>query len=138
MSELGKVLDPTADRLLFIVGVGGIIIDGAAPLWFSLLVLVREVLVGGDARRAHRCSGMKRFDVTWLGKAGTFALMFAFPAFLLGRRRLAVAELLPRGRPGCFGIPGLVLSYYAAITYVPIMRAQPAPRAGGRAEGGRR
>ena len=29
-----------------------------------------------------------------------------------------------------FGIPGLVLSYYAAITYIPIMRAEPAPRAG--------
>src|SRR5690242_3941096 len=33
VSELGKVLDPTADRLLFIVGVGSIIIDGSAPLW---------------------------------------------------------------------------------------------------------
>ena len=53
MSELGKVLDPTADRLLFIVGVGGIIIDGAAPLWFSLLVVVREVLVGGALVVAH-------------------------------------------------------------------------------------
>ena len=32
VSELGKVLDPTADRLLFIVCVGGIIVDGSAPL----------------------------------------------------------------------------------------------------------
>ena len=35
-SEFGKVFDPTADRLLFIIGIGGIIIDGAAPLWIVL------------------------------------------------------------------------------------------------------
>ena len=46
VSEIGKVLDPTADRLLFIVGVLGIIIDGSAPGWFSVLVVVREAVIG--------------------------------------------------------------------------------------------
>ena len=31
-SEFGKIFDPTADRLLFIVAIGGIIIDHSAPL----------------------------------------------------------------------------------------------------------
>ena len=31
VSELGKILDPTADRLLLIVGIGSIAIDDAAP-----------------------------------------------------------------------------------------------------------
>src|SRR4029450_2772640 len=31
VSELGKILDPVADRLLFIVGAGGILIDGSVP-----------------------------------------------------------------------------------------------------------
>jgi len=35
VSELGKILDPVADRLLFFVGVGGIMIDGSCPLWFG-------------------------------------------------------------------------------------------------------
>ena len=44
VSEIGKVLDPAADRILFVVGVGAIIIDGSAPLWFSILVVAREAV----------------------------------------------------------------------------------------------
>ncbi len=120
VSDLGKVLDPTADRLLFIVGVGGIMIYGAAPLWFSLLVLVREVLVGG-ALVVLTTLGMKRFDVSWWGKAGTLSLMVSFPAFLLADADVAVSGFMRVVAWG-FGLPGLVLSYYAAITYVPLMR----------------
>ena len=61
VSELGKMLDPVADRLLFFVGVGGILIDGSVPTWFAVAVLAREVLVaagtvdpGGDGRATHR------------------------------------------------------------------------------------
>jgi len=120
VSELGKVLDPTADRLLFIVGVGGIMIYGAAPLWFSLLVLFREVLVGG-ALVVLTALGMKRFDVSWWGKAGTLALMVSFPAFLVADADVPVSGFMRVVAWG-FGLPGLVLSYYAAITYVPLMR----------------
>src|SRR4029453_15216893 len=46
-SELGKILDPVADRLLFFVGAGGILIDGSVPTWFAVVVLIRETVVGG-------------------------------------------------------------------------------------------
>ena len=46
-SELGKILDPTADRLLLIVSIPSLIIDGSIPVWFALLALIRELLVGG-------------------------------------------------------------------------------------------
>ena len=55
-SEFGKMFDPTADRLLFIIGIGGIIVDGAAPLWVCWAVVIREVLVGGTVAIAPRCS----------------------------------------------------------------------------------
>src|SRR5436190_12660629 len=45
VSDLGKILDPVADRLLFFVGVGGIMVDGSCSRWFGWAVLVREVLV---------------------------------------------------------------------------------------------
>ena len=47
VSELGKILDPTADRLLLLVAVPCLLIDGTIPGGFALTVLVREVLVGG-------------------------------------------------------------------------------------------
>jgi cardiolipin synthase (CMP-forming) len=120
VSDLGKVLDPVADRLLFIVGVGGIMIDGAAPLWFSLAVLFRELAVG-LAMIVLSMLGMKRFDVSWWGKAGTLALMVAFPSFLISESAFRYADFM-RVIAWGFGIPGLILSYYAAITYIPIMR----------------
>lgn len=120
VSEIGKVLDPAADRLLFIVGITAIIIDRSAPLWFCLLVLVREAVIGG-AMVVLTALGMKRFDVTYLGKCATFALMFAFPGFLLGESGIRFEDAF-RAAAWICGIPGLVLSYYTAVVYVPKMR----------------
>ncbi|MCB1002630.1 MAG: CDP-alcohol phosphatidyltransferase family protein [Acidimicrobiales bacterium] len=119
VSTVGKVLDPVADRLLFFVGVGAIVIDGRAPAWFSVLVLARELFVS-VAVLVLAALGAKRIDVTWFGKAGTFCLMFAFPLFLAGSDpNLGVADLATYAAWG-FGVPGLVLSYYAAVLYVPL------------------
>ena len=121
-SEFGKIFDPTADRLLFIVAIGGIIVDHSAPLWIAWAVVTREVLFGGTVAIATLVFGMKRFDVTWLGKVATFLLMFAFPGFMLGASKFPghqgfeIASWL-------LGIPGLILSYYTAITYIPTIRA---------------
>ena len=120
VSEVGKVLDPAADRLLFIVGITGIIIDGSAPIWVGLLVVVREAVVGG-AMVVLTLLGMKRFDVTYLGKCATFALMFAFPLFLLGASDFAWHSACQAAAWICV-IPGLALSYYTALAYVPTMR----------------
>src|SRR5687767_11117670 len=80
-STLGKILDPTADRLLLLVGIGAILIDGSVPVVVAVLALAREVLVAATAL-VLAALGARRIDVTWSGKAGTFGLMFAIPLFL--------------------------------------------------------
>ncbi|MDP9463138.1 MAG: CDP-alcohol phosphatidyltransferase family protein [Actinomycetota bacterium] len=121
-SEFGKVFDPTADRLLFIVAIGGIIIDNSAPLWFAWAVVAREVVVGGTVAIATLAFGMKRFDVSWWGKVATFLLMFAIPGFMLGASDFPVHQGFQIAA-WLLGIPGLVLSYYTAVTYIPTIRA---------------
>jgi cardiolipin synthase len=119
-TELGKVFDPVADRLLFLVGAGGILVDGSVPTWFAVVVLARETLVGG-ATVILALLGARRIDVTWWGKAGTFGLMVAFPLFLASHSDLAwagAAEVLA----WLAGIPALALSLYAAVAYVPLAR----------------
>lgn len=118
VSTLGKVLDPVADRLLFFVGIGGILVEGAVPAWFAWMVLAREAVVA-ITTVVIAALGAKRIDVTWWGKAGTFCLMVAFPLFLASEGDLAWAELARAGA-WAFGIPGLILSYISWAMYAPL------------------
>jgi len=121
VSEFGKKFDPTVDRLLFIIAISAIIIDGCAPVWFCWLVLIREVVMGVTVAVATLFFGMERFDVTFLGKTATFLLMFAIPGFMLGSSDFWANDLFQLAA-WALGIPGLVLSYYTAFAYVPTIR----------------
>ena len=117
-SELGKILDPVADRVLLLTATICLMIDGALPTWVGILMLVREGLVSA-ATLALALAGARRIDVTFIGKSGAFALMMALPGFLL------VDTLRPGILHDGFSIAtwtlaigGLVLSYIAAVGYV--------------------
>jgi len=97
-------------------------IDGSIPIWFASLVLIREVAVGATVAIATVFFGMERFDVTWWGKTATFLLMFAVPGFLLGNSSIAGAQAFTIAS-WILGIPGLVLSYWTAFGYIPMIRA---------------
>lgn len=120
VSTVGKILDPTADRLLLAVGVLSILIAGAVPLWVAALTFLREGLVAVTAL-SLASMGARRIDVTWAGKAGTFGLMFAYPLFLAGSSDLSWADTAGV-LAYVFAIPGLAFSYWSAAGYVPLAR----------------
>lgn len=120
VSEFGKILDPSADRLMMITAVVSTWIDGSVPWWFALLTVVREGLVT-LAALGLGVLGVERFDVTWWGKTGTFFLMFAYPLLLGGASTVAGADIL-RILGWICGVPGLAISWYAGFGYVPIAR----------------
>ncbi len=120
VTTVGKVLDPVADRLLFFVGGVSILIDGSIPIWVAILVLVREVAVA-IGTLALAGMGAARIDVTWAGKAATFLLMGAFPAFLVSYSDSSAADSYGI-LAWSVAIPGLVLSYYSALLYLPLGR----------------
>lgn len=121
VSELGKILDPAADRLLMLTAVISMWIDGSVPAWFAALTLLREGLVTLAALWLAAKS-VERFDVTWWGKTGTFFLLFAYPFLLGGASDIAAADIL-RALGWLCGIPGLLIGWYAAYGYIPIARA---------------
>jgi cardiolipin synthase len=116
VSTFGKVLDPTADRVLVATAVISIMAYGAVPLWFGIATIVREVLVSVMVVLLASL-GAARIDVLWVGKAGTFGLMFAYPTFLLAyggagwQAPITVIAYVT-------GITGLVLAWIAAGSYI--------------------
>jgi len=122
VSTFGKVLDPTADRLLVGTGVIAIMIYGAVPLWFGIATIAREVLVSAMVVLLA-AMGAARIDVLWVGKAGTFGLMFAYPTFLLGYGN-AGWQVPIRAIAWVTGLIGLALAWWAAGSYIaPARRA---------------
>jgi cardiolipin synthase (CMP-forming) len=124
-SELGKILDPTADRVMLVAAAVALLVSDL-PVAVDIviwLVLFREVIVAA-ATIALAIAGARRIDVVWAGKAGTLAVMFALPLFLW-------ADAIDPGfwrafvwfAGWCFAISGLALGYYAAAKYVPAARA---------------
>jgi len=120
VSTLGKVLDPVADRVLVLTGVLSIIVDGAVPVWFGAATVAREVLVSG-AVLLLASLGAERIDVLWVGKAGTFGLMFAYPTFLLAHGHAGWQHPFEVIAWVC-AVPGLALAWVAAAAYVPSSR----------------
>ena len=121
-SEIGKILDPVSDRVMLIAGAVGLLISGDVPIWVGVVVLAREALLS-VVTLVLAVAGARRIDVQWVGKAGTLALMFALPLFVL------VDELDPSAARDVievitwlFTIGGLILSYYAAALYIPLAR----------------
>lgn len=121
VTNLGKVIDPLADRLLLATAVIGILVVGAVPLVIAVVAIGREALVA-VAALALAIAGARRIDVTRMGKAGTFGLMVAFPFFLTGHSSVGwhgTAEVL--GWVSAVG--GLILGWGSVYGYVPRARA---------------
>lgn len=124
VSNFGKMFDPTVDRILMVVGIGGTIITGLDIRFFTLfavIVIIREITLSIFVA-ATVLMGAKRMDVTWIGKCGTFLMMVAFPAFLASTDSRFVDSAAQSGfliLAWTAAIPGLVCSMIAYFGYFP-------------------
>jgi cardiolipin synthase (CMP-forming) len=120
VSELGKLLDPTADRLAIGAGVIALAVAGAVPLWAVLLVIVRDIVVLAAGIALLVAKG-RRIDVRFLGKVATFTLMVSIVLLAYGHFSMppaSVARAL-----GWIGYTiGLVESYVATAFYANDLR----------------
>lgn len=85
-SDLGRFLDPAADRLLTVVVVLGLAWREIIPWWLVALLLARDVMMG-VALLWWRRRGAPTPEVTFLGKSATFALYVFLPLSYLAYER---------------------------------------------------
>jgi cardiolipin synthase len=125
VTELGKLLDPFADRLAMVAALVTLVVLDLFPLWAALLVVVRDVAVAGAGVYLLR-KGI-RIDVRMLGKYATFTLMWGIPMIAWGNAELPLDDLLLV--LGWVWFPVGVVEYYAVtLTYARDVREALAAR----------
>lgn len=92
MSRLGQLLDPAADRLFIFASLIGLAMTEKVPWWLVIAVVGRDVLLFFTLPFLAQV-GHGPLPVNYTGKAGTFALLYAFPLLLL-------PEVLPEQAAG--------------------------------------
>jgi cardiolipin synthase len=121
VSDLGKVLDPVADRLAIAAGIIALAIRGVFPVWAAALILARDVIVLGVGLFVLVRTRV-RIDVRWIGKVATFSLMVAVPAISWGALDLPLAAAATAVGWVTFAV-GIVEYYLAAVVYAGDARA---------------
>jgi len=81
-SRLGELLDPAADRLYIVVILFSLWDLELLPIAVVLLIVGRDIILGILLIVMKR-RDLPPFTVTYLGKAATFNLLYAFPFLLL-------------------------------------------------------
>ncbi len=121
MSRLGELLDPLVDRLYILATLIGLALRDIIGWWLVGILVARDVfllLLLPLLRRA----GKVALPVTYVGKAGTFALLWGFPVLLLGSLPgwwgTAVSSL-----GWAFALWGTFLYWWAGIRYAQQMIA---------------
>ncbi|CAB4861283.1 MAG: CDP-diacylglycerol--glycerol-3-phosphate 3-phosphatidyltransferase [Actinobacteria bacterium] len=91
-SRLGEIADPAIDRLYILAILMVFLIQGVLPLWLIALLITRDLVLGVVTIGLRR-KGYGVLKVTYLGKAATFNLMYAFPFLLLTHMHNALGTI---------------------------------------------
>jgi len=120
VSELGKVLDPVADRLALSAALVTFVVLDAIPLWAALLIVVRDAIVlAVGAILAF--TGGPRIEVSRMGKYATFTLMWGIPLVAWGNLEIFPAEAF-RVIGWTWFVVGTVEYYVATVGYATDLR----------------
>ena len=111
-----RVLDPAVDRLYILAALVALGARGVVP-WWAVAALVGRDAVLAACLVVLRRRGYAPFCVTYLGKAATFLLLYAFPLLLLGSGAgPAAAVARPLGY--AFAVWGVGLYLYSGLLYL--------------------
>ncbi|MFZ5872399.1 MAG: CDP-alcohol phosphatidyltransferase family protein [Actinomycetota bacterium] len=120
ISKLGQLLDPAADRLYILSTLLGLAWRDLVPWWLVAIIVARDVLLSFTLPVLAR-HGYGPLPVHFLGKAGTFNLLYAFPLILLGEWQGVVGDVA-RPLGWAFAWWGTGLYWWAGLLYVQQVR----------------
>ena len=135
-SRLGAVLDPAVDRLYILAALLGLGLREIVPWWVVIALVARDVVLA-ICVLVMRGRGYGPFVVTYLGKAATFVLLYAFPLLLLGDGP-TTAEAVVRAIAIAFAGWGTALYLWTGALYLAqfVLALREATRADGPDDGG--
>ena len=81
-SRFGELADPAIDRLYILATLIVLYLREAIPFWVIALLLARDLILA-IITIALTAKSLPPLKVTYLGKAATFNLLYAFPFLLL-------------------------------------------------------
>jgi cardiolipin synthase len=113
-SDFGAKFDPTVDRLYIGAVIIAFAIEGYLPWWLVISIIARDFLLL-LVIISQRLRGISFLEVTFLGKAATFNLLYAFPFLLLAEIDLVGIWCYRAG--WAFAIWGISLYFYTGIQY---------------------
>ena len=120
-TRLGQLLDPAADRLYILATLVGLAYTQHIPVWLPFVIVSRDVLLAATYPRLAKL-GYGPLPVHYLGKAGTFALLYAFPLLLMADVWTDARNvILPLA--WAFAIWGIGLYWWSGYIYLKQLRS---------------
>lgn len=129
-SRFGELADPAIDRIYIVATLVVLYLREAIPLWLIAALLTRDLVLAIVTIVLTR-KGIPPLKVTYIGKAATFNLLYAFPLLLLALSDSG-AGTLAFIFGWAFAIWGFVLYIFTGVSYfrsaVKSIRVPPADR----------
>jgi cardiolipin synthase len=114
-SALGALLDPAADRIYILSTLIILYVRDALSLWVIAVLIARDTVLAILTLVLKR-KGLQLLEVTFLGKAATFNLLYAFPLLFLATHA-STAGSVAFSTGWAFAIWGIVLYVYTGWVY---------------------
>jgi len=97
-SELGRILDPLADKILLVGVFLGLAITGVVPVWLAVVAIGRDLVITAGAILYNWLYGYPHGRPTWISKLNTLCqilfLLLIVAAHAIGRIPQVAVTLL--------------------------------------------
>jgi len=114
-SRFGELADPAIDRVYILATLIVLYLRDALPLWMLIALLGRDLILAGVTLALTR-NGLPPLKVTYIGKAATFNLLYAFPLLLLALNESTLGTIAFIFG-WAFAIWGIALYLFTGVSY---------------------